>query len=112
MNGGDTITALEDRSYARAARWAGTLGVVIPAAAIPVYPIWPVPPTQTSGADIALWASAHHDRLVITQVFYTVGVSLWLIFGAAVWTHLRSRLPAGSPLAAGFGVGFVGLVTP
>lgn len=111
MSGGDTITAGEDRSSARVARWAGTLGVLIPAAAIPIYPIWSVPPTQTSGADIALWASAHHDRLVITQVLYSVGVALWFIFGAAVWTHLRNRLPAGSPLATGFGIGFVGLVT-
>jgi hypothetical protein len=111
MNGGHMITTGEDRSSARVARWAGTLGVLIPAAAIPVYPIWSVPPTQTSGTDIALWASAHHDRLVITQVLYTVGVALWLVFGAAVWTHLRNRLPAGSPLATGFSVGLVGVVT-
>ncbi|ETA92400.1 hypothetical protein O982_23630 [Mycobacterium avium 10-5581] len=93
------------------ARWAGTLGVAIPAVAILIYPIWLVPPTQTSGGDVALWALAHHDRLVITQVLYTVGVGLWLVFGAAIWTHLRSGLPTGSPLAAGFGVGMVGLVT-
>jgi hypothetical protein len=105
------ITTGEGRGAARAARWAGTLGVVIPAVAIPVYPIWSIPPTQTSGADIALWAAAHHDRLVITQLLYTVGVALWLVFGAAVWTHLRNRLPAGSPLATAFGVGLVGLVT-
>jgi hypothetical protein len=111
MNGGRIITTGEDRSSARVARWAGTLGVAIPAAAIPVYPIWLVPPTQTSGTDIAIWASAHHDRLVITQVLYTVGVAAWLVFGAAVSTHLRNRLPAGSPLATGFSVGLVGLVT-
>lgn len=101
----------EDRSAVRGARWAGRLGVAIPAFAIPVYPIWAFPPTRTSGAEIALWAAAHHDRLVITQVLYTVGVAAWLVFGAAVWTHLRNRLPAGSPLATGFIVGFVGLVT-
>jgi hypothetical protein len=105
------ITAGEGRGAARVARWAGTLGVVIPAVAIPVYPIWSVPLTQTSGGDIALWASAHHDRLVVTQLLYTVGVALWLVFGAAVWTHLRNRLPAGSHLATAFGVGLVGLVT-
>jgi hypothetical protein len=111
MNGGRIITTGEDRSSARVARWAGLLGVYIPAAAIPIYPIWLVPSTQTSGTDIARWASTHHDRLVITQVLYTVGVGLWLVFGAAVWTHLRNRLPAGSPLAAGFSAGLVGLVT-
>jgi hypothetical protein len=111
MNGGRIITTGEDRSSARVARWAGLLGVYIPAAAIPIYPIWLVPSTQTSGTDIARWASTHHDRLVITQVLYTVGVGLWLVFGAAVWTHLRNRLPAGSPLATGFSAGLVGLVT-
>lgn len=93
------------------ARWAGTLGVAIPAAAIPVYPIWSFPPTHASGADIALWASAHHDRLVIAQALYTVGVGCWFVFGAGVWSRLRNRLPAGSQLAAAFGTGFVGLVT-
>jgi hypothetical protein len=107
----DRAIATEEHSSARLARWAGTLGVLIPAAAIPIYPIWSVPPTQTLGIDIALWASTHHDRLVITQVLYTVGVALWLVFGAAVWTHLRNRLPAGSSLATGFGFGLVGLVT-
>jgi hypothetical protein len=106
-----TVTTGEGRSSARVGRWAGTLGVVIPALAIPVYPIWSVPSTQTSGTDIALWASAHHDRLVVTQLLYTMGVAFWLVFGAAVWTHLRNRLPAGSHLATGFGVGLVGLVT-
>lgn len=105
------IATTDKRSSALVARWAGTLGVLIPAAAIPVYPIWFFPSTQASGAEIARWASAHHDRLVASQLLYTVGVGLWLVFGAAVWIHLRNRLPAGSPLAAGFGVGFVGLVT-
>lgn len=95
----------------RVARWTGNLGVVIPAVAIAIYPIWLMPSTQTSGADIALWAAAHHGPLVITQVLYTVGVGLWLIFGAAVWTCLRDRLPAGSPLATGFGFGLVALAT-
>jgi hypothetical protein len=110
MDDDRAITTTDGRSSAMAARWAGTLGVLIPAVAIPIYPIWFFPSTQTSGAEIALWASAHHDRLVITQLLYTVGVGLWLVFGAAVWTHLRNRLPTGSPLAAGFGGGFVGLV--
>jgi hypothetical protein len=111
MDDDRVIAKAEGHGSARAARWAGTLGVLIPAIAIPVYPIWSNPPTQTSGAAVALWASAHHDRLVVTQLLYTVGVAFWFVFGAAVWTHLRSRLPAGSPWAAGFGVGLVGLVT-
>ena len=101
----------DGRSSALVARWAGTLGVLIPGVAIPVYPIWLFPSAQASGAEIARWVSAHQDRLVASQLLYTVGVGLWLVFGAAVWVQLRERLPAGSPLAAGFGVGFVSLVT-
>lgn len=104
------IADAEFVSSARVARWAGVLGVVIPAIAIPVYPIWSCPSTRTSGADVARWAAAHHDRLVVTQVLYTVGVALWLVFGAAVWTHLRDRLPARSTLAVCFGGGFAGVV--
>lgn len=111
MDDDSRIATMGERSSALVARWAGTLGVLIPAVAIPVYPIWLFPSTQASGAEIADWASAHHDRLVASQLLYTVGVGLWLVFGAAVWMHLRNRLPVGSPLAAGFGVGFVGLVT-
>ncbi|MFL0177639.1 hypothetical protein [Mycobacterium sp. SMC-13] len=111
MDDDRAITATDRRNSAYVARWAGTLGVLIPAAAIPVYPIWFFPSTQTSGAEIARWASAHHDRLVASQLLYTVGVGLWLVFAGAVWTHLRDRLPAGSPLATGFGVGFASVVT-
>ena len=63
------------------------------------------------GPRVAAWAAAHHDRLVATQVLYTVGVASWFVFAGAVWTCLRNRLPASSPLAAGFGVGFVGCAT-
>lgn len=108
-NGAGTPTPHDGSTSA--ARWAGTLGVAIPAIAIPVYPIWRMPPTQTSGADIAIWAANHHDRLVATQVLYTIGVGLWIIFGAALWTRLRSQLPTGSALPTAFGLGIIGLVT-
>lgn len=107
---GEEVT-IDSPTWVPVARWTGTLGVVIPAVAIPIYPIWLMPATQTSGADIALWATGHHGPVVITQVLYTVGMGLWLVFGAAIWTCLRDRLPAGSPLATGFGFGLVALAT-
>ncbi len=100
----------EPSSAARIARWTGTLGVLIPTAAIGVYPIWLSPNTRASGADVAHWAATHHDRLVVNQVLYTVGVALWLVFGAAVRTQLRSRLPADSMLPTSFIAGMLGLV--
>jgi hypothetical protein len=96
---------------ARVARWAGTFGVVLPAITLVVYPIWSFPGTQTSGTEVALWATTHHDRLVVTMLLNTVGVTLWLIFGAAVWTYLRDRLPAGSTLSPCFAAGVIGCVT-
>ncbi|MBV9722076.1 MAG: hypothetical protein JO082_09175 [Mycobacterium sp.] len=93
------------------ARWAGTFGFVLPAVTLVVYPIWSFPGTQTSGTEVALWSTTHHDRLVVTMLLNTGGVTLWLIFGAAVWTYLRDRLPARSTLPACFAVGFIGCVT-
>jgi hypothetical protein len=61
---------------ARVARWAGTLGFVLPAITLVVYPIWSFPGTQTSGTEVALWATTHHDRLVVTTLLNTVGVTL------------------------------------
>jgi hypothetical protein len=45
------------------------------------------------------------------MVLNTVGVTLWLAFGAAVWTYLRDRLSAGSMLPACFAAGLIGYVT-
>ncbi len=44
------------------------------------------------------------------MALYTVGVMLWLPFGAALWAYLRERIEAGSALPTCFGTGFVGLV--
>ncbi|MCV7091358.1 hypothetical protein H7H80_17245 [Mycobacterium interjectum] len=92
------------------ARWAGTSGFVLPTIALAIYPIWSFPGTQTSGTEVALWAATHHDRLVVTMLLNTVGVTLWLVFGAAVWTFLRDRLPARSTRPTCFAAGFIGCV--
>jgi hypothetical protein len=96
---------------ARVARWAGTLGIVIPAIALVVYPIWSVPKTAASGSEVALWATTYHDRLVVMMLLDTVGVTLWFVFGAAVWAYLRDRLPAGSMLSKCFAAGLIGYAT-
>lgn len=96
---------------ARIARWAGTVGVALPAITLVVYPIWSFPGTQTSGSEVARWAATHHDRLIVTMLLNTAGVTLWLVFSASVWSYLRDRLPARSSLAACFAAGFIGCVT-
>jgi hypothetical protein len=96
---------------ARVARWTGVLGILIPTIGLVIYPIWSFPGTRASGTEITSWAAAHHGRLVVTMLFYTVGVTAWLAFGAALWSYLRDRLPAGSILPTGFGAGLIGYVT-
>lgn len=102
-----------DRSWdaARVARWSGVLGVVLPALTLLVYPIWTFPATRTQSVDVARWASAHHDRLVLTMTLNTIGVTLWLVFGAAVWAYLRDRVPVKSILPTCFAGGYIVSVT-
>lgn|GEM_PF-5285196 len=93
------------------ARWSGVLGVILPATTLLAYPIWSFPATRTHSVDLARWAAAHHDRLVVTMALNTVGVTLWFVFGAAVWAYLRDRLPMKSILPTCFAAGFIGCLT-
>ena len=95
---------------AQVARWSGVIGFALPALTLAAYPIWSFPGTQTAGADVARWATANHDRLIVTILLDTVGVTLWLVFGAAVYAILRDRLPAHSMLPMCFGASFLGCV--
>lgn len=96
---------------ARVARWSGILGFALPALTLVVYPIWWFPDTQTPATDVAQWAVVHHEQLVVTMLLNTVGVTLWLVFGAAVWTYLRDRLPVRSMAPMCFAGGFIACVT-
>ena len=87
------------------------LGIVVPMVGVAVCPIWSFPSTQTPGNEIASWAVTNHSRLVVTMLLYTVGVTLWLAFGAAVWAYLRDHLGAGSSLPTTFAAGLIGYVT-
>ncbi|WP_445167017.1 hypothetical protein ACTXG7_24840 [Mycolicibacterium sp. Dal123E01] len=107
----DGNQAVESSESAQVARWAGAFGVAVPALGIVAYPIWSYPATQAPGADVARWAAANHDRLVLSQSLFTVGVVLWLVFGAAVSVHIRRRLPPASVLAPIFSAGFIAMVT-
>lgn len=112
MNDNNTaIVGAKPWGSARVARWAGTFGFALPASTLVVYPIWSFPGTQTSGTEVALWATTHHDPLVVTMLLNTASVLLWLVFGAAVWTYLRDRLPAGSALPTCFAAGLIGYTT-
>lgn len=94
----------------RVGRWAGAIGFALPALTLIAYPIWSFPGTQTAGIEVARWAAANHDRLIVTMLLNTVGVTLWFVFGAAVWAILRDHLPARSMLPTCFGASFLGCV--
>lgn len=94
----------------RVARVSGVLGIVIPMVGLVVYPIWSFPDTNAGGSGIVAFVTDHQDQLKLMMALYTVGVTLWLAFGAAVWSLLRERLGT-SPLPLLFAAGSIGYVT-
>lgn len=103
--------AVEKWAPPRLARWAGALGFALPALTLAAYPIWSFPGTQTAGTEVERWATINHDRLIVTMLLNTVGVTVWFVFGAAVYTILRGRLPTRSMLPMCFAASFFGCIT-
>lgn len=67
------------------------------------------PATTSSAADVAGFIAAHRAPALAAIVLNTLGVSLWLVFGAGVWLKLRER---GESLASAcFAFGLAGFVT-
>lgn len=110
MSSSELATAKLAKAWhsARVARWAGVSGFVLPAFTLAAYPIWSFPGTESAGTEVARWAVVNHDRLIVTMLLNTVGVTLWFIFGAAVYAVLRDHLPARSMLPICFGASFFG----
>ncbi|HKC28977.1 MAG TPA: hypothetical protein VKB75_13275 [Jatrophihabitans sp.] len=90
---------------------AGVIGVAVPAVGLAIVPIWRFPATGASGAQIAAFTQQRHGALQAVMLFYTLGVTVWLVFGAALWAQLRHRAEVGSPIPTGFAAGLVGFVT-
>jgi hypothetical protein len=90
--------------------WAGVLGFVLPALGLLVLPIWDFPGTSSSGAEVVAFVTDHQGSLQWVMVLNTVGVSLWLVLGAAVWSRVRNATD-DDPLAACFALGLAGFVT-
>ncbi len=91
--------------------WAGVLGVAVPLVGLIVLPIWTFPSTNASGADVLAFARGHTGALQTMMLAYTVGVTLWLVFGAAVWARMRAALPGDSMLTTCFAGGLISFVT-
>src|SRR4051812_11922766 len=67
------------------------------------------PATTSSAAHIATFVAEHRGPALAGMVLNTLGVSLWLVFGAGVWLRLRER--GESLLSACFALGLAGFVT-
>ena len=67
------------------------------------------PGTGSSSADIAAFVAEHRSAALVAMIFNTLGVALWLVFGAGVWLRLRQR--GESLLSACFALGLAGFVT-
>lgn len=91
--------------------WAGILGVVLPVVGLLVYPIWDFPGTTASGAQVVDFVHTHRAALQWLMVLNTVGVTLWMVLGAAVWSVLRQVAPVADPFTACFALGLGSLVT-
>ena len=90
---------------------AGLVGIGIPLLGLMIFPIWRFPTTTASGDVITAFARTHGAALQAMMITYTLGVTLWLVFGASVWAHMRAALPADSMLTTCFAAGIVALVT-
>ena len=106
-----TTTAHDSRPRLSAGGWAGVLGIAVPLIGVIVLPIWTFPATSASGVEVRAFARGHTAALQAMMVTYTVGVTLWLVFGAAVWARMRATLPRDSMLTTCFAGGLISFVT-
>jgi uncharacterized protein with PQ loop repeat len=90
---------------------AGVLGVAIPMVGVMVMPIWRFPPTTATAGQITAFVTGHRAALQAMMVLYTVGVTLWLVFGACVWTRVRMVAGVESALPTCFAAGLAGFVS-
>src|SRR5690349_19541321 len=67
------------------------------------------PATTASPAEIASFVAEHRSPALAAMVLNTIGVALWLVFGAGVWLRLRES--GESVLSACFALGLAGFVT-
>jgi hypothetical protein len=75
-----------------------------------VEPLWNVPGTTASGADVAGYLSQHRSGFLAALSIYALGMGLFLIFAAGLWAWMRQHGATGS-WAAVFALGSASLAT-
>jgi hypothetical protein len=89
---------------------AGVAGFPIPTASNLLVPIWSMPSTSASGAKVARFVLDHQAAFRGTLVLDVVGVTLWMVFGGAVWLRLRRASGSDTLATSLFGVAFTGMI--
>jgi hypothetical protein len=84
---------------------SGTVGGVI------IAPVWRFPATTSTSHQIAQYVLSHRTELLIGMGLNTLGVTLWLVFAAGVWSRLRRQPGADGFLSSCFVFGMVATVT-
>src|SRR5690348_10900463 len=100
-----------NRVTRRVAGCAGVAGIAIPFVGLAILPIWQFPATTATATQVEVFVDGHRAALKAMMLAYTVGVTLWLVFGATLWAGLRETLPASSGLATCFAAGVIGFVS-
>lgn len=93
------------------AGFAGILGVVLGAAAVPIDQMWTFPGTGATAGEIAGFVHTHRSALLAATILTAIAVGLWLVFGVGAWLWLREATGGESVLSACFLAGFVSFVT-
>lgn len=107
----DTGRARTDRPRRNVGAIAGIAGFLIPTASNAILPIWRMPSTSTSSAHVAAYVLHHQAGLRAVLVLDMIGVTLWMVFGGAVWLRLRRAARADTLATSLFGVAFGAMVT-
>jgi hypothetical protein len=96
----------------RLAGAAGLLGIALATigSALVIH-LWEAPGTGATAAEVGTFVVAHRTSLLAAMVLNSLGVTLWLVFGAGVWLRLREATGGESLLSACFAFGLVAFVT-
>ncbi|WP_375490277.1 hypothetical protein [uncultured Jatrophihabitans sp.] len=78
-----------------------------------ILPIWDFPATGATSTALTAFLVDHRARLQLMMLMYTLGVTLWLLFGTAAAAHLRQvvgRTDGNAALVRCFAAGISGFV--
>ena len=105
-----TLTSCTDSRRSNVGVIAGVTGIVIATASNLLVPIWSMPSTSASGAQVARFIFDHHVAFRATLALDVLGVTLWMVFGGAVWLRLRRASISDTLATSLFGVAFTGMI--